>query len=223
MQATIETQSHNPHTKAVSSLQWPRVWVRAVSLCCRSSPLSPNPVIVISQAVQSNKVIKKPPKQRRDAYFPCSAVMYSSHEMVLGAGAVRDCLLAGWAQENISQWHIHSPQGTVIFTNGRRIQNTQFFLSPQSFVHWCSLLYSSSPWWLYSSRCPPHWGVLCAFVTRAPGRSPRRSQPGSFQPSPEQKKKTSDIGGLSRIYPVILRITTDFLNMKPDGWSELTS
>lgn len=75
----------------------------------------------------------------------------------------------------------------LLFTNGRRILNAQFFLSPQSFVHWCSLLYSSSPWWLYSSRCPPRWGVLCAFVTRAPGRSPHRSQPGSFQPSPEQK------------------------------------
>ena len=33
------------------------------------------------------------------AYFPCSAVMYSSQEIVLGAGAVRDCRLTGCGQE----------------------------------------------------------------------------------------------------------------------------
>lgn len=33
------------------------------------------------------------------AHFPASAVMYSSQEIVFGAGAVRDCRLAGWTQD----------------------------------------------------------------------------------------------------------------------------
>ncbi len=48
--------------------------------------------------------------------------MYSSQEIVLGAGAVRDCLLAGWSQENISQWHMHSPQGVVAIYRGQMEQ-----------------------------------------------------------------------------------------------------
>lgn len=57
----------------------------------------------ISQ-ITSDEIVEK----NQDAYFPCSAVMYSSQEIVLGAGAVSDCLLAGWAQENTSQQHIQS-------------------------------------------------------------------------------------------------------------------
>lgn len=33
---------------------------------------------------------------RLDTYFPLSAEMYSSQEIVFGDGGVRDCLLAGW-------------------------------------------------------------------------------------------------------------------------------
>lgn len=33
------------------------------------------------------------------AHFPASAVMYSSQEMVFGAGAVRDCRRTGWTQD----------------------------------------------------------------------------------------------------------------------------
>ena len=35
---------HDPHAEALSSLQWPRVWVRLVALCCMPSPLSPIPL-----------------------------------------------------------------------------------------------------------------------------------------------------------------------------------
>lgn len=51
--------------------------------------------------------------KKKDAYFPRSAVMYSSQEIVLGAGAVSDCLLAGWARGNTSQKHIYSPRGAI--------------------------------------------------------------------------------------------------------------
>lgn len=37
------------------------------------------------------------------AHFPVSAVMYSSQEIVFGAGAVRDCLLTGWTQDRTIQ------------------------------------------------------------------------------------------------------------------------
>lgn len=61
--------------------------------------------------------------------------------------------------------------------------------SPQNYVHWCCLLYSGSPWWLCSSRCPPHLGALAVCETPTPGRLLNRSQPRSFQPSPVQKNK----------------------------------
>lgn len=123
--------------------------------------------------------------RRLDAYFPCSAVMYSSQEIVFGAGAVRDCLLTGCWKENISQWHNHSHQST--FT--RCIPSS----SPQSFVHWCCLLYSNFPWWLCSSGCPLHLGALAVFLTPAPDRSLHRSQPGSFQLSPTQNNKQMSV------------------------------
>lgn len=51
--------------------------------------------------MRTDEIVKK---DTVDAYFPCSAVMYSSQEIVFGAGAVRDCLLTGYEGENISQW-----------------------------------------------------------------------------------------------------------------------
>ncbi len=82
-------------------------------------------------------------------------------------------------------------------------------LSPQNFVHWCCRLYSSSPWWLCSSRCPPHWGVLAVSSTLTPDRSLSRSQPGSFRPSPVQetgRRWTSSV-----IYPASFNSTANFL------------
>lgn len=75
----------------------------------------------------------------------------------------------------------------LLFAIGRQSKNMEFFLSPQNCVRWCCLLCSSSPWWLCSSRCPPHLGALAACVTPTPGRSQNRSQPRSFQPSPVWK------------------------------------
>lgn len=48
-----------------------------------------------------------------DAYFPCSAVIYSSHEIVLGAGAVSDCRLAGCATDKYRS-AAHSWLGAVV-------------------------------------------------------------------------------------------------------------
>lgn len=39
----------------------------------------------------------------KHAHFPVSAVMYSSQEIVFGAGAVRDCRLTGWTQDRTVQ------------------------------------------------------------------------------------------------------------------------
>lgn len=65
------------------------------------------------------KLLKKQNKEQ-DAYFPSSAVMYSSQEIVLGAGAVSDCLLAGWEQESqVPLSSIFTVLGTPLrFTNG---------------------------------------------------------------------------------------------------------
>lgn len=39
--------------------------------------------------------LKKAAVMYLDTYFPLSAEMYSSQEIVLGEGGVKDCLLAG--------------------------------------------------------------------------------------------------------------------------------
>lgn len=59
-----------------------------------------------------------------DAYFPCSAVMYSSQEIVLGAGAVSDCLLTGCQtgeKKNIQQ-HIYYFKVTSSFASGGMVR-----------------------------------------------------------------------------------------------------
>lgn len=157
-------------------------------------------------------LITKAGKSVGNTYFPCSAVIYSSQEIVLGAGAVRDCLLAGWAENIISQSAYSQSSG---YHDKKRSWNTWIISgSPQSFVHWCCLLYSSSPWWLCSSRCPPRLSALAVSVTPAPNRSPNRSQPGSFQPSPVQKTSTWQFG---MSYPVISKTTADFFT-KCQAW-----
>lgn len=133
--------------------------------------------------------------------------MYSSQEIVLGAGAVRDCLLTGCRQEHIIQWHYHSHQNIFVVYNQPVKSQHWPFISPQSSAHWCCLLYSSSPWWLCSSGCPPHWGAPAVSLTLAPDRSLHRSQLGSFQSFPIQKQ-----AALSVCHdPVISSPTAHFL------------
>lgn len=149
--------------------------------------------------------------------------MYSSQEIVLGAGAVRDCRLTGWAQQsNQSVLLTHSHQGTITMYNSIKPEQGFVSLLPQNSVHWCCLLYSSSPWLLCSSRCPPRSGVLAVYVTRAPDRSLSRSQPGSFQPSPAQKTSICLLG-FHRELPFELRNTTaDCAKVQPEGRTVLT-
>lgn len=115
--------------------------------------------------------------QAGDAYFPCSAVMYSSQEMVLGAGAVSDCLLTGChtGKEQAEHQAARSPSFR---------QDALAVSSPQTCARQCCRLCSGSPSWLCSSGCLPHSGARAACETPAPGRSRRRSQPGSSPPSP---------------------------------------
>lgn len=117
----------------------------------------------------------------RVAYFPCSAVMYSSQEMVLGAGAVRDCLLTGWGQENDQSVTCSSR------CHERLADRRRLCFSPRNSARWCCRLYSSSPWWLCSSRCLLRSGARAVCATLAPDRSLHRSRPRSFQPSPAEK------------------------------------
>lgn len=42
-----------------------------------------------------SKILRMKPLFFSDTYFPLSAVMYSSQDIVFGDGGVRDCLLAG--------------------------------------------------------------------------------------------------------------------------------
>ncbi len=153
-------------------------------------------------------------KKIPDAYFPCSAVIYSSQEIVLGAGAVRDCLRTGWGKGNIISGLFTVLRVPLLFTIYRW---SQFFsLSPQNSVRWCCLLYSSSPWWLCSSRCPPRLGVLAVSGTLAWDRSLHRSQPGSFRPSPAQK--TSRCWCFITSYPVVSNTNCWLLKLRqPEG------
>lgn len=45
-----------------------------------------------------------------NTYFPLSAAMYSSQDIVLGDGGVRDCLLAGWRGERETKKRTHQGQ-----------------------------------------------------------------------------------------------------------------
>lgn len=56
--------------------------------------------------------------------------------------------------------------------------------SPQSSALWGSLLCSSSPWWLCSSRCPLRSDALVSSWTPEPGRLQSRNQPESFPHAP---------------------------------------
>ncbi len=73
-------------------------------------------------------------KKIPDAYFPCSAVIYSSQEIVLGAGAVRDCLLTGWGKGNIISGLFTVLRVPLLFTIYRW---SQFFSLTSKF---CSLM-----------------------------------------------------------------------------------
>lgn len=64
-----------------------------------------NPALIV------NCIKKKKKRQKIPApYFPCSAVMYSSHEIVLGAGATRDCLLTGCRKKCIMSYVVAQNQ-----------------------------------------------------------------------------------------------------------------
>lgn len=75
--------------------------------------------------------------------------------------------------------------------------------SPQSSALWGFLLYSGSPWWLCSSRCPPRSDAPVSSWTQAQGRSRSRNLPGSFPRAPGDRRTVEmNLPQLSHQFPL---------------------